>query len=343
MSLAQTDSKMDVEQELAKYKEENLRLSEEKNNIVREFNIRMKAHLEEVRLLKEVNARLQTELDDLRDLCCYLDDDRVKCRNLAKEWQDFGRYISSILHTKESSHQEEVNSLSLQKESVTAENNNLKRLCHELEKCSTASARPKEYVCIRCSQTISLDRSSNGLVRRSPNSSPTANILNQKEKPNIDVERSLRSPNGSILSQDSYNEGSVTGQRNGKRKKVSFIVPDEVHESEKEVKHEPLDMNSNAALKENRGILRNGMRRHINSHGSTSSNDSNTSVHEINRAMQVLEIDSQLNEQDHDKNEQLKDKEVVWRKLSNDDPRSSNAAGVNHKIHDDDIVYEDLL
>ena len=180
MSLAQTDSKMDVEQELAKYKEENLKLSEEKNNIMREFNIRMKAHLEEVRLLKEVNARLQTELDDLRDLCCYLDDDRVKCRNLAKEWQNFGRYISSILHTKESSYQEEVNSLSLQKESVIAENNNLKRLCHELENCSTASARPKEYVCIRCSQRISLDRSSNGVVRRSPNTSPTANILNQK-------------------------------------------------------------------------------------------------------------------------------------------------------------------
>ena len=180
MSLAQADSKMDVEQELAKYKEENLRLTEEKNNILREFNTRMKAHLEEVRLLKEVNARLQTELDDLRDLCCYLDDDRVKCRNLAKEWQNFGRYISSILRTKESCYQEEVNSLSVQRENVIAENNNLKKLCHELENCSTASVRPKEYVCIRCSQRISLDRSLNGVVRRSPNSLPNASTLNQK-------------------------------------------------------------------------------------------------------------------------------------------------------------------
>ncbi len=172
---------MDMAQELAKYKEENLRLSEEKNNIMREFNTRMKAHLEEVRLLKEVNVRLQTELDDLRDLCCYLDDDRVKCRNLAKEWQNFGRYISSILHTKETCYQEEVNSLSLQKESVIAENINLKRLCHELENCSsTSTAKPREYVCIRCSQRISLDRGLNGVIRRNPTGSPTASILNQR-------------------------------------------------------------------------------------------------------------------------------------------------------------------
>jgi coiled-coil domain-containing protein 85B len=185
MSLALADIDMDMAQELAKYKEENLRLVEEKNNIMREFNTRMKAHLEEVRLLKEVNARLQTELDDLRDLCCYLDDDRIKCRNLAKEWQSFGRYISSILHTKESCYQEEVNSLSLQKESVIAENINLKRLCHELENCSSVSSstQPREYVCIHCSQRISLERGLNGVVRRNPNGLPTASIINQKGNP----------------------------------------------------------------------------------------------------------------------------------------------------------------
>ena len=182
MSLEQAETG-DMAQELAKYKTENLRLTEEKNNIMREFNTRMKVHLEEVRLLKEVNERLQTELDDLRDLCCYLDDDRMKCRKLAKDWQNFGRYISSILHTKESCYQEEVNSLSLQKESVIAENINLKRLCHELENCSSSGSR--EYVCIRCSQRISLERKPqfNGVVERNPNSLPTANIINHKGNP----------------------------------------------------------------------------------------------------------------------------------------------------------------
>ena len=177
MSLEQGETE-DMAQELAKYKKENLRLTEEKNNIMREFNTRMKVHLEEVRLLKEVNQRLQTELDDMRDLCCYLDDDRVKCRKLAKDWQNFGRYISSILHTKESCYQEEVNSLSLQKESIIAENINLKRLCHELENCSSTS---REYVCIRCSQRVSLERKQfNGVAGRNPNGLPTGSFINQK-------------------------------------------------------------------------------------------------------------------------------------------------------------------
>ncbi|XP_028398804.1 coiled-coil domain-containing protein 85C-B-like [Dendronephthya gigantea] len=357
MSLAQAEvDSMDLAQQLAKYKEENLRLSEEKNNIMREFNTRMKVHLEEVRLLKEVNERLQMELEDLRDLCCYLDDDRVKCRKLAKEWQNFGRFVSSTLHAKESSYQEEVNSLSLQRESVIAENINLKRLCHQLENCSSSPTQPREYVCIRCSQGILLDRSSNGVVRRNTDSPQTAYAVNHREKPNADVESILpQSPSTSFLSQDSYiSEGSITGHKNGKRKKVSFIEPDEVHEPEDNIKHEPLDINSNG-IKENRGILRNGGRNHhSNGHGSVSSNDSISSVQDINRAMQVLEIHSELEERDYEREEPLKDKEVavlkemcnvVWRKLSNDDPRS-NSGGVNHRTpnrQDDEIVYEDLL
>ena len=186
MSLAQAEvDGMDLAQQLARYKDENLRLSEEKNNIMREFNTRMKVHLEEVRLLKEVNERLQMELEDLRDLCCYLDDDRVKCRKLAKEWQNFGRFVSSTLHAKESSYQEEVNSLSLQKESVIAENINLKRLCHELENCSGSPTQPREYVCIRCSQGISLERGLklNGIVRKNPDSPQTARDVNHRGNP----------------------------------------------------------------------------------------------------------------------------------------------------------------
>lgn len=180
MSLAQAESDMDLAQQIAKYKEENLRLVEEKNNIMREFNTRMKAHLEEVRLLKEVNERLQTELEDLRDLCCYLDDDRVKCRTVAKEWQNFGRYISSILHTKENSYQQEMNSLSLQQETIIAENINLKRMCRDLENNTSGFTQPREYVCIRCSQRISLERGLNGIVGRKHNSFPTARSINQR-------------------------------------------------------------------------------------------------------------------------------------------------------------------
>lgn len=179
MSLAKTHKfNMDITKQLAKNNEENLRLTEEKNDLIREFNTRMKAHLEEVRALKEVNARLQTELEDLHDLCCYLDDDRVKCRNLAKEWQHYGQYAASILSRKESCYQEEVKTLNLQKETVIAENMNLKKICRELEnRPSASSIPPREYVCIRCSQRLSLENT--GLNRVSWRN-PCDSTKNQK-------------------------------------------------------------------------------------------------------------------------------------------------------------------
>ena len=42
---------------------------------------------------------------ELRDLCCFLDDDRQKGRKLAREWQRFGRYTASVMR-------QEVTSLS---------------------------------------------------------------------------------------------------------------------------------------------------------------------------------------------------------------------------------------
>lgn len=143
--------------QLAKCEEEKVRLIEEKNEIMKDFNTRMKVHLEEIRLLKEVNEKLQTDLEELRDLCCYLDDDRQRCRRLAREWQNFGRYVSSKFQSKESSYQEEINLFNVKQETILAENLNLKRLCQDLEKRSTGYNEPREYVCIRCSQRILLE------------------------------------------------------------------------------------------------------------------------------------------------------------------------------------------
>ena len=165
------NSQYDMAETLAKYEEENKRLIREKNDLMKDFNTRMKVHLEEVRLLKEVNDGLQTDLEELRDLCCYLDDDRMKCRKLAKEWQNFGRYVSSILQSKESSYQEEVNTFNMKHETIIAENNNLKRLCQDLEKRSYGyNHQPREFICTRCSQRITFE--SNGVQ---PNQYPVPN------------------------------------------------------------------------------------------------------------------------------------------------------------------------
>lgn len=45
----------------------------------------------ELRSLKDANQRLADDNQELRDLCCFLDDDRQKGRKLAREWQRFGR------------------------------------------------------------------------------------------------------------------------------------------------------------------------------------------------------------------------------------------------------------
>lgn len=54
-------------------------------------------HLREIRLVKEENKRLKNENKELRDLCCFLDDDRQRTRRLSREWQRFGRYTSNVM------------------------------------------------------------------------------------------------------------------------------------------------------------------------------------------------------------------------------------------------------
>ena len=59
----------------------------------------------ELRVLKETNQRLSDDNQELRDLCCFLDDDRQKGRKLAREWQRFGRYTASVMRQEVSAYQ----------------------------------------------------------------------------------------------------------------------------------------------------------------------------------------------------------------------------------------------
>ena len=53
--------------------------------------------LEKIAELKEQNNRLNQDNKELRDLCCFLDDDRQKGKRLAREWQKFGRYTAKVM------------------------------------------------------------------------------------------------------------------------------------------------------------------------------------------------------------------------------------------------------
>jgi len=57
----------------------------------------MQSLLLDLRVLKEQNQHLADDNQELRDLCCFLDDDRQKGRKLAREWQRFGRYTASVM------------------------------------------------------------------------------------------------------------------------------------------------------------------------------------------------------------------------------------------------------
>lgn len=55
--------------------------------------------------MKETNARLIDDNQELRDLCCFLDDDRQKGRKLAREWNRFGKYTASVMRSEVQAYQ----------------------------------------------------------------------------------------------------------------------------------------------------------------------------------------------------------------------------------------------
>jgi septal ring factor EnvC (AmiA/AmiB activator) len=99
------------------------------SNLMKDINKRMQIHLLEIRGLKEVNQRLQDDNQELRDLCCFLDDDRQKGRKLAREWQRFGRYTSSVMKSEVSAYQQKLKELETKQEELVKENMMLKELC----------------------------------------------------------------------------------------------------------------------------------------------------------------------------------------------------------------------
>ncbi len=52
---------------------------------------------QKLREMQTENEQLKVDNHELRDLCCFLDDDRQRARKLAKEWQKFGRYTAKVM------------------------------------------------------------------------------------------------------------------------------------------------------------------------------------------------------------------------------------------------------
>ncbi|XP_077568478.1 coiled-coil domain-containing protein 85C-B isoform X2 [Stigmatopora nigra] len=107
---------------------EKMNLMIEHGNLMKDINRRLQVHLHEIRSLKEVNQKLQDDNQELRELCCFLDDDRQKGKKLSREWQRFGRYTASAMWKEVGSYVLKLKELEANQETVLRENSELKEI-----------------------------------------------------------------------------------------------------------------------------------------------------------------------------------------------------------------------
>ncbi|XP_051815608.1 LOW QUALITY PROTEIN: coiled-coil domain-containing protein 85A-like [Acanthochromis polyacanthus] len=105
----------------------------EHGNLMREVNRRLQQHLNEIRSLKDVNQKLQEDNQELRDLCCFLDDDRQKGKRVSREWQRLGRYSAGLMRKEVAIYLQKLKELEQQQVEVIRENLELKEVCLMLE------------------------------------------------------------------------------------------------------------------------------------------------------------------------------------------------------------------
>uniref|UniRef100_A0A4W6CVE6 Coiled-coil domain containing 85A n=1 Tax=Lates calcarifer TaxID=8187 RepID=A0A4W6CVE6_LATCA len=105
----------------------------EHGNLMREVNRRLQQHLNEIRSLKDINQKLQEDNQELRDLCCFLDDDRQKEKRVLREWQRLGRYSAGLMRKEVAIYLQKLSELEQQQMEVIRENLELKDVCLMLE------------------------------------------------------------------------------------------------------------------------------------------------------------------------------------------------------------------
>lgn len=117
----------------------------EENRIIANNQQHIQNILSELRSLKEANQRLADDNQELRDLCCFLDDDRQKGRKLAREWQRFGRYTASVMRQEVSAYQNKLRELDNKQQELIKDNLELKELCLYLDE-----ERGNHSICPSC-------------------------------------------------------------------------------------------------------------------------------------------------------------------------------------------------
>ncbi|KAG8561520.1 hypothetical protein GDO81_015377 [Engystomops pustulosus] len=121
-------SKEDLIKRLRKVEGDKMNLMVEHSNLMKDVNRRLQVHLHEIRGLKEVNQKLQDDNQELRELCCFLDDDRQKGKKLSREWQRFGRHTAGVMWKEVGSYQQKLKDLESKQEALIRDNLELKEI-----------------------------------------------------------------------------------------------------------------------------------------------------------------------------------------------------------------------
>ncbi|KAM9847483.1 uncharacterized protein ACBR49_008808 [Aulostomus maculatus] len=125
--------KDDLVRRLRRTEAEKRNVIVEHSNLMREVNRRLQQHLNEIRSLKDMNQKLQEDNQELRDLCCFLDDDRQKGKRVSREWQRLGRYSAGLMRKEVAIYLQKLKELEQRQGEVIRENLELKEVCLMLE------------------------------------------------------------------------------------------------------------------------------------------------------------------------------------------------------------------
>lgn len=72
--------------------------------------------------LHKKTADLTEENRELRELCCFLDDERQKAKTLSQEWQRFGRYTANVVQQEVAAYQGKLRELEIRQQDLIKEN-----------------------------------------------------------------------------------------------------------------------------------------------------------------------------------------------------------------------------
>ena len=134
-------SDIDLKERLRQSESEKIAVIMDHNEMMRKCNERINSYLHEIHLEQEHSRALQSDLDEMRELSCYLDDDRRNCRRVAKEWQRFGRYTVTIMRNEVISYSEKLRTLEAKQTDLMRENGELRDLCVYLDKSRRSDNR----------------------------------------------------------------------------------------------------------------------------------------------------------------------------------------------------------